>query len=92
MTENALKKILTMTVMKEFPEIEEILIIGDDFNDIDDSYIKRYKVFFGITPKNTKKVDTSVIREKIKAYSSYILNPKKEKIDSILLFNPEGYN
>lgn len=90
MTENALKKILTMTVMKEFPEIEEILIIGD-FNDWDENHIKKYKVFFGISPKNMKKVNTEEIRQKIKDYSSYILNPKKEKIESILLFNPESY-
>lgn len=90
MTEKALKKILTMTVMKEFSEIEDILIIGDDFNNFDDSYIKKYKIFFGISPENMKKVNTEKIREKIKEYSLYILDSKKEKLGSILLYNPNN--
>lgn len=35
MTEKALKKILTMTVMKEFPEIDDINVVkdGDDYDE-----------------------------------------------------------
>lgn len=95
MTEIALKKILTQTVMKEFPEIEDILILGD-FNDWDENHIKKYEIFFGITPENMSKITSKYkinsedIREKIRHYSSYILNSKKEKIGSILLYNPNN--
>ena len=74
--------------MKEFPEIEGIQIFGDNFHD---SYIKKYEVFFGITPENMKKVNTDKVREKIKEYSKYILDSKKEKLGSILVYNPKDW-
>jgi hypothetical protein len=91
MIEKSLKKLLTMTVMKEFPEIENIQIVGDDYNNFDDSYIKKYTIFFGITPENIKKVNTEDIRQKIRDYSLYIINSKNEKLGSILLFNPKNF-
>jgi len=84
----ALKKILTSMVIPEYPEIEDILVLEDNWE------VKRfaeYKIFVGITPENMDKVSREDIKEKIKNYSLYILNPKKEKISQILFFNPNDW-
>ena len=76
--------------MKEFPEIDAIQVFGNDYNNFNDSYIKKYEVFFGITPENMKKVNTDKVREKIKEYSKYILDSKNEKLGAILVYNPKA--
>lgn len=91
MTEKALKKILTMTVMKEFPVIENIFVTSDDLDYLDNQRKKEYKVWFGIAPDNIKKVNTENVRQKIRDYSLYILDSNKEKLTQILLYNPKDW-
>jgi hypothetical protein len=91
MTEKALKKILTMTVMKEFPVIENIFVTTDDLDYLDNLRKKEYKVWFGIAPDNITKVKTEDVRQKIRDYSSYILDSNKEKLTQILLYNPKDW-
>ena len=87
MTEKAIYKILSMTVMNEFPEIEDIRVWFDGYDDYE---IKRYYVSIGITPDNMKKVDRVNIKKKVNEYCSYVLSSNSESI-KILFFNPEDF-
>ena len=90
MTEKALKKILTMTVMKEFPEINDINVVKDG-DDYDEQPMKQYTVWVGIYPPDLSKINSGDVREKIKEFSSYVLNSKNEKI-RVLYYNPKEFS
>ena len=90
MTEKALKKILTMTVMKEFPEIDDINVVKDG-DDYDEQPMKQYTVWVGIYPPDLSKINSGDVREKIKEFSSYVLNSRNEKI-RVLYYNPKEFS
>ena len=69
--------------MKEFPEIEHIIIIGDDLEYRD---VKEYKVFLGVSIANFPKIYRQQIRDRVNYYSKFVLDSTTEKI-SILFYN-----
>ena len=87
MTEKSIYKILSMTVMVQFPEIEDIRVWFDGYDNYE---IKRYYVSIGISPDNMKKVNREDIKKKVYEYSSYMLNSNKESI-KVLFYNPEDF-
>lgn len=87
MTEKSIYKILSMTVMVQFPEIEDIRVWFDGYDNYE---IKRYYVSIGISPDNMKKVNREDIKKKVNEYCSYMLNSNKESI-KILFYNPEDF-
>ena len=76
--------------MKEFPEIDDINVVKDG-DDYDEQPMRQYTVWVGVRSGEFKKINSGDVREKIKEFSSYVLNSKNEKI-RVLYYNPKEFS